>query len=174
MLIWAEPANPDRFTDAARSALRRDLLEMVERDYNRPSVIVWSLYNEDWGVPELFHDAEQQRWVADLYDELRRVDPTRPICDNSGWAHVVTDLNDYHEYYAAPERIGRFRERLDSLLADPRRTSCSGADRAASRSSSPSSATGGWPTRRSRASARAASRAGSPATTRRPTTRPIG
>jgi hypothetical protein len=119
MLIWAEPANPDRFTEAARGALRRDLLEMVERDFNRPSVIVWSLYNEDWGVPELFDDAEQQRWVADLYAELRRVDPTRPICDNSGWAHVITDINDYHEYYAAPERIGRFRERLDFLLGDP-------------------------------------------------------
>ncbi|HEY3111368.1 MAG TPA: glycoside hydrolase family 2 TIM barrel-domain containing protein [Chloroflexota bacterium] len=119
MLIWAEPANPDRFTERARAALRRDLLEMVERDYNRPSVIIWSLYNEDWGVPELFNDPEQQRWVAELYDELRRRDPSRLICDNSGWAHVVTDLNDYHEYYAAPERIGRFRERLDALLADP-------------------------------------------------------
>jgi hypothetical protein len=39
MLVWAEPANPTAFTPDAREALRRDLLAMVERDFNRPSVI---------------------------------------------------------------------------------------------------------------------------------------
>jgi hypothetical protein len=119
MLIWAEPANPTVFTETARAALRRDLLEMVERDFNRPSVVVWSLYNEDWGVPGLFRDRQQQEWVAELYRELKALDPTRPVCDNSGWAHVETDLNDYHEYYAAPERLARFAERLDYLVAHP-------------------------------------------------------
>jgi hypothetical protein len=119
MLIWAEPANPDRFTPAARAALRRDLLEMVERDVNHPSVVVWGLYNEDWGVPNLWSDREAQEWVARLRGEVKALDPTRPVCDNSGWAHVVTDLNDYHEYYAAPDRIGRFRERLDFVLGHP-------------------------------------------------------
>ena len=119
MLIWAEPANPSRFTDTSRAAIRRDLFEMVERDFNQPCVVIWSLYNEDWGVPEIFGDPATQEWVADLYRELKAVDPTRPVCDNSGWAHVVTDLNDYHEYYAAPERIDRFAERMDFILRHP-------------------------------------------------------
>jgi hypothetical protein len=126
MLIWAEPPNPDRFTPTARAALRRDLFEMVERDFNHPSVVVWSLYNEDWGVPNLWSDRGAQEWVAGLYRELRALDPTRPICDNSGWAHVVTDLNDYHEYYAAPDRIERFRERLDFVRRHPEDNFASG------------------------------------------------
>jgi hypothetical protein len=119
MLIWAEPANPTRFSEASRQAVRRDLFEMVERDFNRPSVVLWSLYNEDWGVPDLFHDRATQEWIAGLYRELKVVDPTRPVCDNSGWAHVLTDVNDYHEYYAAPERLGRFADRMDFVLQNP-------------------------------------------------------
>lgn len=119
MLIWAEPANPTAFTDAARAALRRDLLEMVARDVNRPSVVIWSLYNEDWGLPGLWSEADRHAWLRELYHELRAIDPTRPICDNSGWAHVLTDLNDYHEYYSLPDRIASFRQRLDFIEDHP-------------------------------------------------------
>jgi hypothetical protein len=115
MLIWAEPANPTLFTPTAREGLRRDLLEMIERDFNRPSVIIWSLYNEDWGLPSLWGDPEKQHWLAELHREVKATDPTRLVCDNSGWAHVVTDINDYHEYYLAPERIERLRQRLDFI-----------------------------------------------------------
>jgi hypothetical protein len=119
LLIWAEPANPVRFSETARAGVRRDLLAMIERDVNHPSVVVWGLYNEDWGITGVWSDPERQTWLAGLYAEVKALDPTRPVCDNSGWAHVLTDLNDYHEYYAAPERIGRFRERLDFVVAQP-------------------------------------------------------
>jgi hypothetical protein len=119
MLVWAEPANPTLFTPVARDALRRDLLEMIDRDFNRPSVVVWGLYNEDWGLPGLWSDAEKQAWLAGLYREVKSLDPTRLVCDDSGWAHVLTDLNDYHEYYAAPERIAAFRQRLDFIVRHP-------------------------------------------------------
>jgi hypothetical protein len=119
LLIWAEPATTVGFTPAARAALRRDLLEMIDRDFNRPSVVVWSLYNEDWGLPDLWSDVEKQAWLAELYREVKALDPTRLVCDDSGWAHVVTDLNDYHEYYAAPERIAAFGRRLDFIAAHP-------------------------------------------------------
>lgn len=121
MLIWAEPANPDQFSPAACAAVRRDLLEMIDRDFNRPSIIVWSLYNEDWGVPKLWHDTATQDWVSKLYREVKAVDPTRLVCDNSGWAHLAgaTDLNDYHEYFAVPERTQAFRERLDFIEQHP-------------------------------------------------------
>ncbi|MDQ6671659.1 MAG: beta galactosidase jelly roll domain-containing protein, partial [Chloroflexota bacterium] len=119
MLVWAEPANPSVFTPAAREALRRDLLEMVDRDFNRPSVVIWSLYNEDWGLPNLWSDQACQAWLRELYAEVKAIDPTRPICDNSGWAHVLSDLNDYHEYYSLPERAQQFRERLEFIAERP-------------------------------------------------------
>ena len=41
------------------------------------------------------------------------------ICDNSGWAHVKTDLNDYHEYYAVPENYKEWQEKLDEIESYP-------------------------------------------------------
>jgi hypothetical protein len=37
MLNWEGLANPSVFRLTARAALRRDLLEMIKRDINRPS-----------------------------------------------------------------------------------------------------------------------------------------
>ncbi len=119
LLVWAEPANVRAFSPAAREAFRRDLFELMDRDFNRPSVIIWTLYNEDWGLPSLWSDPEQHEWLRHLYGEVKALDPTRLVCDNSGWAHVLTDLNDYHEYYAAPERLERLRTRLDFIARQP-------------------------------------------------------
>jgi hypothetical protein len=120
MLIWAEPACPDRPSfDGSREAVRRDLRAMIERDFNHPSVVIWSCYNEDWGIPDLANDAEQQRWLHSIVAEVRALDPTRLVCDNSGWAHVGGDLNDYHEYFSLPERYPQFIGRLDEIAADP-------------------------------------------------------
>lgn len=99
MLVWAEPACPSRFSDDAARAFEAQLPAMVERDGNHPSIVIWGLYNEEWGLdwdipgsPERAHAAER------AYDLLRTLDDTRPIVENSGWAHVRTDLVDWHYY----------------------------------------------------------------------------
>ena len=76
--------------------MRRDLLAMVDRDFNHPSIIVWSIYNEqDWGIQGLWSGEEQQGWLAGLYrDEGVRPDP--PGLRQLRLGHVLTDLNDYH------------------------------------------------------------------------------
>lgn len=33
---------------------------------------------------------------------IRTIDPTRPINDNCGWEHVLTDLDTFHDYSDAP------------------------------------------------------------------------
>ncbi|ESP89356.1 sugar-binding domain-containing protein [Candidatus Halobonum tyrrellensis] len=126
MLVWEEPANPSVYSETSREAVREQFARMVERDFNRPSVIAWSLYNEEWGIGGLYEegeslwtDAEKQSFLAEFYASARERDPTRLVCDNSGWAHVVTDLNDYHEYFVVPDRAGAWRDKLDDIVDDP-------------------------------------------------------
>jgi hypothetical protein len=114
MLIWEEPANYARWTPQARERFKREYTRMVERDYNHPSIIAWSIYNEEWGLEwRLRKSKEMQQWVEEFYDYAKRLDPTRPVCDNSGWAHVKTDINDYHRYYAVPENYREWQKDLD-------------------------------------------------------------
>ncbi len=125
ILVWEEPANPSRYTPASKRRVREQLHGMIRRDFNRPSVVVWSVYNEEWGIggagseTSLWEDTEKQDFLEQLYEETKALDPTRLVCDNSGWAHVATDLNDYHEYFVAPDRIDPWRERLDEVVEHP-------------------------------------------------------
>jgi hypothetical protein len=99
LLVWAEPANPSRYSPEAVAAFEAQLPAMVERDGNHPSIVIWGLYNEEWGLD---WDIAGSRACADAavraYNRLRELDSTRPIVENSGWSHVRTDLVDWHYY----------------------------------------------------------------------------
>ncbi|MCU4742519.1 glycoside hydrolase family 2 protein [Natronoglomus mannanivorans] len=128
LLVWEEPANPTVHTERSKREVRDQLEGMIRRDYNRPSVIVWSLYNEEWGIgnpqgldeeTSLWEDEKKQEYLADLYEETKARDPTRIVCDNSGWAHVATDLNDYHRYFVSPDRAEAWADDLEEITSSP-------------------------------------------------------
>ncbi|KZN22589.1 hypothetical protein A4G99_19180 [Haladaptatus sp. R4] len=130
ILVWEEPANPTVYTERSKREVREQLEELVDRDYNSPSVIIWSIYNEEWGIgldqidhsdhsSRLWNSEEKQTYLTDLFYDIKDLDPTRLVCDNSGWAHVATDLNDYHEYYVSPDRAVEWGESLDEIAQNP-------------------------------------------------------
>lgn len=99
MLVWAEPACPSRFSAEAAEAFEAQLPAMVERDGNHPSIIIWGLYNEEWGLDwDIPGSAARAEAAVRAYDVLLALDDTRPIVENSGWSHVKSDLVDWHYY----------------------------------------------------------------------------
>ncbi|NUR97628.1 MAG: glycoside hydrolase family 2, partial [Kribbellaceae bacterium] len=51
--------------------------------------------------------------VRRVYRIIKDADPSRPIVDNSGWAHVETDLVDWHYY---DENVGSWAAVVDRLI----------------------------------------------------------
>ncbi|GAA1874508.1 glycoside hydrolase family 2 protein [Myceligenerans crystallogenes] len=103
MLVWAEPPGPSRFSPEAADAFDAQVPAMVERDGNHPAVVIWGLYNEEWGLDwDIPGSPERAQAAARSYDLLRSLDATRPVVENSGWAHVRTDLVDWHYYDEDP------------------------------------------------------------------------
>jgi hypothetical protein len=105
ILIWTEIPNWELLTEAASARAKETFRRMVQRDWNHPSIIAWSLVNENWGT-DLTRNADHRRWLADFYFEAKEIDPTRLIVDNSacgGNAHVASDIEDYHHYRAIPD-----------------------------------------------------------------------
>lgn len=83
--------------------------EVVMRDRNHPSIIIWTPFNETWGRPKKseaarFHD----RLISDVYDLTKNLD-YRPVHDVSGGYHVKTDIWSYHNYEQDAEKL---KERL--------------------------------------------------------------
>ena len=117
MLIWAEPPNYVKFTQQARTRFQDEMTAMMERDYNHPSIIIWSIYNEEWGLEwDLRNDPVKQQHVDEMYDYVKQLDTSRLICDNSGWTHVKTDINDHHRYFVCPDQLEAWEEDLDEFV----------------------------------------------------------
>lgn len=103
MLVWEEPPGPSRFSAQSAANFESQLAPMVARDESHPSIIFWGLYNEEWGLDwDIPGSPERAHAARHAYDTLKSLDDTRPIIDNSGWAHVRTDLVDWHYYDEDP------------------------------------------------------------------------
>lgn len=114
MLVWEEPPCPSRFSDAAVAAFEAQIPSMVERDGSHPSVIIWGLYNEEWGLDWDICGSQRRRDAAiHAYKTLKSLDGTRPIVENSGWSHVHSDLLDWHYYEPDP---ARWADRIQGLI----------------------------------------------------------
>lgn len=113
MLLWNDVPCPVNFTALARERLTRDLQAMIERDYNHPSIVIWSPYNESWGL-EFRSQADIQQYLSALYAQIKDWDPTRLIVDNSGWRHVKTDIADSHKYTDNRWQWGDYLSQLET------------------------------------------------------------
>ncbi len=89
LTVWAEMADWGCDISDCDGFLRQ-WRPRVERDINHPSIITWVPLNEQGRDPNL--NSSKTR----IYDETRRLDPTRPVLDNSGWGHTKTDITDLH------------------------------------------------------------------------------
>jgi beta-galactosidase/beta-glucuronidase len=99
LLVSEEMANAQVFNEDYVDRFTREWMEVVARDYNHPSIIVWAPVNESWGVPQLTTDPRQQSHVRSLYLLTKTLDSTRLAIDNEGWDHSdMTDLYALHNY----------------------------------------------------------------------------
>ncbi len=116
LLVWTEIPNWALLTARAAARAKETFLGMLARDGHHPSIIAWTLVNENWGT-DLSRDATHRRWLSDFYHEAKQLDPTRLVVDNSacaGNAHVAGDLEDFHWYCAIPDHAAEW----DAWVAD--------------------------------------------------------
>lgn len=120
ILIWTELPNWQVFTNSSAERARQTLRMIVDRDHHHPSIIIWTIINESWGLD--LTQPDQRAWLADSYDYLKKLDPSRLIVDNSAcWGnhHVVTDLEDFHNYYAMPDHASQWSNWVQKLASRP-------------------------------------------------------
>ena len=123
LLIWTEMPNWQMLTEDTKRRAHDTFVGMVERDWNRPSIVVRSIINEAWGV-EIMNPAHRL-WMSETYDWLKALDPTRLVVDNSachGNFHVATDIDDMHIYYTVPDHAQQFRDWAASFAKRPKWT----------------------------------------------------
>ncbi len=101
-MVWGEHANwgLDITNPTGLKQFLPEWLEVLERDFNHPSIIGWCPFNETWDRDGVKQDDDILRIV---YNVTKAYDTTRPVIDTSGNFHVVTDIYDIHDYDQNPE-----------------------------------------------------------------------
>lgn len=104
-ITWGEQASwcLDVNDELAARNFLSEWTEEVIRDRNHPSLVTWTPFNETWGA----RDGVYVRFMKDVYDLTKSIDPTRPVNDASGDGHVKTDIWAVHDYTREPEAIIR-------------------------------------------------------------------
>lgn len=102
-ITWAEQASwgLDVNNEEAVRNFLTEWADEVVRDRNHPSIVTWTPLNETWGA----RDGVYVRFVTDLYNLTKAIDPTRPVNDASGDSHVKTDIWSVHDYTREYDRL---------------------------------------------------------------------
>lgn len=110
--------NENRLMGTTEKALL-ELERLIRRDRNHPSVIVWSVGNEEWGIEGNEIGA---RMTQTMQNYAKQIDPTRPVnvAISGGWGQgssttveimgfnylVHGDTDDYHSKFPDKPCIG--------------------------------------------------------------------
>lgn len=97
------------------------LTELIQRDKNHPSVIIWSVANE----PDTSNLPEAESYFKELYELVRALDPSRPvICAGTSVETVaknfdIVSIHSYSGWYNLPGQRGlameNFSKQLDTV-----------------------------------------------------------
>jgi hypothetical protein len=119
LLLWVEVPSPHQSNHRSRQNHRAELDRMLSLIETHPSVIIWSLYNEDWGAEDIASNPETRQYIVDTYHYMQINHPQFLVVDNDGWHHISmegrlkSDLLTAHLY--TPD-LEHWRSMLDRLV----------------------------------------------------------
>ncbi|MEJ7617772.1 MAG: glycoside hydrolase family 2 TIM barrel-domain containing protein [Pyrinomonadaceae bacterium] len=118
LLLWVEVPSPHSSSQRSRANHWAEMMRMLVHIGSHPSVVIWSLYNEDWGAQDVATSAETRQYIVDTYHHLHLHHPQLLVVDNDGWNHVShagrlkSDLVTAHIYTPDVERWKHVLDRL--------------------------------------------------------------
>ncbi|MEH7491815.1 glycoside hydrolase family 2 protein [Neobacillus niacini] len=115
-LVWGECAASPSYSEDAVARLTREWIEIIERDYNHPSLVAWVPVNESWGVPNIKGNKQQQHHSLAMYHLIHSLDTTRLVISNDGWELTETDICAIHNYnHGSNDEKSKYEEFKESL-----------------------------------------------------------
>ena len=111
LIVWLDMPYMQFLAPATREALRRVFRTSVSTHGHHPSICVWTLFNEGWGI-DLDDNPDDRRWLIETFDWAKPLVPDSLLIDNSPCFprnyHLKTDIEDFHWYNRFPHQNDAF------------------------------------------------------------------
>jgi len=120
LMLWVEIPSPHSSTQISRDNHWAEMQRMLVFIASHPSIVILSLYNEDWGAEDIATNFETRKYISNTFDYLRLFYPQLLVVDNDGWNHVSrsgklsSHLLTAHIYTPSPSE---WVSALDRLVA---------------------------------------------------------
>lgn len=118
LLVWIEVPSPHSSTAVSRKNHFDELQRMLAMTETNPSIVLWSLYNEDWGIQDVATNKDVRQYLIDTYHYMKIYHPQFLVVENDGWNHISwegklkSDLLTAHVYVTD---VNRWREILTKI-----------------------------------------------------------
>ena len=103
-ITWAEFPNwgLNENAKASEVSFMQEWPRIVHYLKNHPSIITWTPFNE---TNTLECNAQHKSLMRKAYNITKKIDPTRPVNETSGYQHQKTDIWTVHHYEPIPELL---------------------------------------------------------------------
>lgn len=91
MMLWVEVPSPHTSSQRSREHHWAELQRTLSVIASHPSVVILSLYNEDWGIQDVASNPQVRRYLARTFASLKVNYPQLLVVDNDGWKHVSNE-----------------------------------------------------------------------------------
>lgn len=62
-----------------KEEVENEIPQIIEKNFNSPSIITYVIFNESWGIPEINTNEECQAFVNKIGAEVKKYDSTRLV-----------------------------------------------------------------------------------------------
>jgi len=122
LLIWQDMPYSGFLKPETRAAFTRIFRSVVATHAHHPSICVWTLFNEGWGI-DLDDNEDDRRWLIETFDWAKALVPESLVVDNSPCFprnyHLKTDIDDFHWYSGFPLHNAQFEKNAADFAARP-------------------------------------------------------
>ena len=111
LIVWLDMPYMQFLAPTTRETLRRVFRTSVGTHGHHPSICIWTLFNEGWGI-DLDDNPGDRRWLIETFDAMKALVPESLLVDNSPCFprnyHLKTEIEDFHWYNGFPHQNEAF------------------------------------------------------------------
>ena len=107
LYMWQECPSAHWYSYHSMMRYAEQLPRQIRDHFSHPCVMTYVIFNESWGVQDLWRYKEMRESVDKLYALVKSMSADRFVISNDGWEHCTSDLLTFHNYAAYEEDLDK-------------------------------------------------------------------